>query len=761
MPNGVMKNGRRFVRFYGATILVVALCLTGSLLAWHTACIAADREMMSVFRRDASDLRSQVTDQLDEHEHALRVARGLFVASTKVTLQEWRDFLDATAIIGGRPAVTGIAYVEVVPAREIDLFVAEVSAEGAHGFYVWNRPGVASGDASAPLYVIRYHEPAEQNRDAWGLNVATTPENRLVYDEARDRDALRASQPLHLAQDDTGGWGFVIALPIYEPGMPTGSVAQRRRAIKGWVASPVFVHDLFTTPWSGDRDRYRVSLSDQDGRTLFDSGGGDGAEHDHARDAESPLFVQHHISAGGRRWTLAVSPASAAMFTPDRAGAVRTLLTGLVLTVLVGSIASLVARTRGRAKQIAETMTTTLRFSEGRQRALAEQAAASNRAKSEFLANMSHEIRTPMTAILGYSDILDERLGSKTDEPLVRESLTAIQRSGRHLLVIINDILDLSKIESGRLTFEKRPCEIGRAVLEVTDSMWVRSSQKNLRLEAELRTPIPERILTDQQRVRQILINLVGNAIKFTSEGRVVVRVGADGGLLRIDVEDTGMGMSEEEASRVFVPFEQADTSSTRRHEGTGLGLTISRRLARLMGGDIDLSTRAGYGSTFTLTIPLEPVAGTPTINRLERGVHDDTRGAASCPHALSGRVLTIEDGPDNRRLIGHILTRAGLEVVMVESGVEAVRRIEGGATYDLILLDMQMPVMDGYETARRLRELGVRTPVLALTAHAMPGDRERCIEAGCNDYQTKPIDRAALLGAIDALIDPHARAAA
>ncbi len=755
-PGGGRGRGRRLVKRYGATAVVVALCLAATGLAYRAACHAADLRLESEYRADATRVRDGVVERLGDHVHALRMTRGLFVASTNVTLEEYRTFLSESEVFEQTPSIRGIAFVEYVPAGGLDRFLESVRREDA-GFRIQTHEGVPEPPADAPSYVIRYHEPHERNARAIGLNVAANSVNRVVYDESRDRGEIRASRALHLHQGAQSQWGVVLAAPIYRAGMPTGGVVERRRAILGWIATPVFLDELFASGWDQGWDRFTVRLADQDGTPMFASGDGDGVE----LGADSPFLVHHRVFVHGRRWTLALSPASADAIVPDHTRAELTLTIGVVLSALVGVIVSMTARTRGRALEIAETMTATLRLSEGRQRALAAQAEASSRAKGEFLANMSHEIRTPMTAILGYSDVLSERLQGRSDEPLVGESLSAIQRSGRHLLVIINDILDLSKIESGRFAIEKQPCEIARTVLDVVDSMWVRASEKRLGLEAELASPIPGRIYADPQRIRQILINLVGNAIKFTDEGRVRVRVGADGDSLRIDVEDTGVGMSEDEAGRVFNPFEQADTSSTRLHEGTGLGLTISQHLARMMGGRIELSTREGYGSTFTLLLPLEPVAGAATIHTLERESDDEQADCVAEPNTLRGRVLVVEDGPDNRRLLGHVLSRAGLDVHLCESGVEAIDRISRGEAFDLIVLDMQMPIMDGYETAGRLRELGVRTPVLALTAHAMPGDRERCLEAGCDEYQTKPIDRAALLRVMADLLDPPSRAAA
>ena len=381
-------------------------------------------------------------------------------------------------------------------------------------------------------------------------------------------------------------------------------------------------------------------------------------------------------------------------------------------------------------------------------------AKAANRAKSEFLANMSHKIRTPMTAILGFADILAQ---DQTDPEKI-EATQTIQQNGRHLLDIINDILDLSKIDAGKFEVERVPCSPWQIVAETSSLMRVRAAAKGIELIVEYQGSLPETIQTSPIRIRQILINLIGNAIKFTEVGSIwlvthFVRGEEGKTQLHFDVVDTGIGMSKEEVEKIFQPFMQTNSSLLTKAQGTGLGLAISQRLAELLGGTIDVISRPGRGSTFSLTIDTGQLDGVKMIECPGEVLATSEPAAAKQPKKLHGRILLAEDGLDNQRLIAFLLKKAGVEVTIVENGQIAYdKAIEtsGKATsgedhdapppFDVILMDMQMPVMDGYEATRRLREMGYKGPIIALTAYAMSTDRQKCLDAGCNDYVIKPI---------------------
>ncbi len=414
-----------------------------------------------------------------------------------------------------------------------------------------------------------------------------------------------------------------------------------------------------------------------------------------------------------------------------------------------------VEEARGQAERQAGELAVLARDRDEARRAAQE----ASRLKSEFLAHTSHEIRTPMTALVGYTELL----GDPDLSPAERaEGLATVRRNGEHLMTIVNDILDLSKIESGRMTIERMACSPFALVAEVAAVLRPRAAHDGLDVEVGYRSPLPETIETDPTRLRQILLNLVGNAIKFTPRGSVRLEVGpVEDTRLCFEVIDTGIGLDAEQQARLFTAFSQADASTTRRFGGTGLGLAISKRLAGMLGGDLRVRSLPGEGSTFTLTIDVGSLAGVRLLDR-----PPEVRAAAERPapsaderQALRGRILLAEDGLDARRLLARHLRAAGAEVETAENGLVAcelaLRAADAGTPYDLILMDMQMPELDGYAAAARLRAAGYRGPIVALTAHAMEDERARCLGAGCDGFATKPILRRTLIEVARAYLAP------
>jgi signal transduction histidine kinase/DNA-binding NarL/FixJ family response regulator len=398
-----------------------------------------------------------------------------------------------------------------------------------------------------------------------------------------------------------------------------------------------------------------------------------------------------------------------------------------------------------------------------------EQADSANRAKSAFLANMSHEIRTPMTAILGYADMLMVEGASRSQQ---LDCIQTIRQQGEHLLAILNDILDISKIEANKLdleTVDSDPCQL---VNEALSLMRVRACEKNLSCEVEYVGEIPKTIKTDPTRLRQILLNLIGNAIKFTQKGGVHIIVSLEKGIgqpaghLRFDVVDSGIGMTAEQIGLLFKPFAQGDNSMTRRYGGTGLGLSISKRLAQMLGGEISVQSQPGCGSRFTAMIATGDLQGIQMVWQTHEAtkniaaVKTSTTPAAKIdaennPPQFRGRVLVAEDGEHNQRVFRFYLQTAGLVVTVADNGRIACDKVKAamasGPPFDLILMDMQMPELDGYGATAELRAAGYKGPIIAVTAHAMTGDREKCLAAGCTDYFSKPIDPRRLLQVVEA----------
>ena len=400
----------------------------------------------------------------------------------------------------------------------------------------------------------------------------------------------------------------------------------------------------------------------------------------------------------------------------------------------------------------------------------ARKAESANQAKSEFLANMSHEIRTPMTAILGFADVLLE-CGDLDNAPPHRiEAAETIKRNGEYLLGVINDILDLSKVEAGKMSVEHIACSPCGIVAEIASLMNVKANARGLVFKVEYAGAVPETINTDPLRLRQILINMIGNAIKFTDAGSVSLVTRwvdeADHPFMQFDVVDTGIGMTEEQTGRLFTPFTQADTSTTRRFGGTGLGLAISKRFAQMLGGDIAVvDSQPGAGTRMRVTVATGPTVDTrmiadpraaTTVTPESPGPHAD--GAS--PSLEGYRILLAEDGPDNQRLISYLIRKAGAQITVVENGRlaadAALAARDGAEPFDVVLMDMQMPVMDGYEATRLLRRDGYAAPIIALTAHAMASDRDKCLKAGCDDYAVKPINRVKLIETILNHVSPQ-----
>jgi signal transduction histidine kinase len=699
----------------GPVLLVLTVCLIGTVSAWWISARIDRNSDLSRFQTVVSRAALRIHSSMDQPLALLRGARGLFAARQNVTADEWHTFVHHLSDEHA-PGLQGLAYIE---------------PEG-------------DGPADEPLTSarIRLIEPrsfvGEVGRDLAplsGLNAAMR--------RARDEGSVQISQvaggiflPPEIRE-------IVLVSPVYAA-TPLDTQAQRRAALRGWVAAVLRTDTLLADALEPVEKDLLVEVFD-------------GVRLDPVRDlyangrpelAGSEFKAVAAVHVPGRTWTLRMRTMPSFFVDGDETMPAFMAAGGFLATAIVVGVVVWISR--GRAAAVVLSAALTDKESEAQRARIAAETA--NASKGQFLTMVSHELRTPMAAILGHAELL---LDQSLSAPEHAESARTIRRNGEHLLRIINDILDLSKIEAGSMDTERVPCSPVRLVEDVVSLLQVRARPKGLVLSTAYDFPLPRAVRTDPVRLRQVLLNIVGNAVKFTSAGRVEVRTRRDGENLVFEVHDTGIGITPEQLQRLFKPFSQADSSTTRRFGGTGLGLAISDKLTALLGGRLNVSSTPNHGSIFTLAMPCID-AGEGEAVGIEDALSDPEPPEPTYDLAdltLSGRILLAEDGVDNQRLLTFWLTRAGAQVELAHNGREAVERVARSLNqardaphFDLVLMDVQMPELDGHSATIRIREHGFHGPVIALTAQSGESERQRLLCAGCDDFLGKPITRERLL---------------
>ena len=712
----------------------------------------AKRQHLTIVRQGAR-ISARIERALDQNVAILQSVKGFYAASNAVAEDEFAAFVEQW--VSDHASLQALEWVPRIPAEQRESWERGLRQDGT-SYRIRERADDGSlKDAGIrdEYFPVMFLEPLAGNEAAIGYDLGSNASRRAALEAARDSGQPVATEPVQLVQKHDSQPGVLVFTPIYRNHTQNTTISERRENLSGFALGVFRLSDLAREALA-DESSMQLQLRIVDAQdasierplTMVDLSTEpvliDALDSD--TETDLPTINSTHTFAG-RTWRIEIAAKSGYFALQHRWSTWMVLIGGMLFASLIAAFLLTITGQTAATEQLVEQRTRELELA-------THKAEAATKAKSEFLASMSHELRTPLTSIIGFSETLQSTDESERFSAETIDSLHTISRNGVHLLSLINDVLDLSKIEAGKLEIEPSSVSPFELIEDVTRLMNIRAEEKELELRVDNKVFLPETLELDPVRIRQILVNLIGNGIKFTDSGFVEITASTmevDGRtLLEFVVSDTGIGMNGEQIERILEPFTQADGTTTRKFGGTGLGLTISRRLARMQGGDISLESTPGAGSRFAVQVAAGGLTSeTPWLSYEEyvlRTSRNSTKAEiVEIPSSIGGRVLLAEDGLDNQRLISFLLRKAGVDVTLVENGRDAVdAAMSADPPFDLVLMDMQMPILDGYGAVRELRANGFKQPIIALTANAMQGDREKCVAAGCDDYATKPIER-------------------
>ncbi len=712
----------------------LCLILTSASAFWAYRSSVA--ENTGRFERAVGSFSNTLKSRMTLYTNALISTRNIFDLKPNLSREEFSRFVSGMRLRESAPGIQSVGYVERVSGQQARKIISKLKLTS--GVPVIN---FKKSELDLVVYVERI-QPTSTTVVA--MDLSESPARKAAMDKARDTGLPTATDRVVPMTPDSPQniFAFLVVVPRYRSGLPLETVQQRRNALIGFIFGGFRAHSLFGQ--MSDDLRFRnsnFSMEIYDGpdfeaqRMLYSEGRPLSGDLTWLRSFE--FAFANHI------WSVRISAPENFALAYLRWSPYFVFALGTLLSALVG----LALR---RSQKLSERLRVDLLARQETERQLSQarqDAEAANQAKSMFLANISHEIRTPLGVMVGFAEMALTQPG-QTD---IKKSLTTIIRNGKELNRIIGDVLDVAKIEAKTLSLEMAPLSLQQMLQDIVDTWRPAISAKGLHLQTDFSDGLPKFIQSDETRVKQVLTNLLSNAVKFTQTGFINISVGTDlpegVSLTQIlfTIEDSGLGINDDNKSKLFIPFSQADMSITRKFGGSGLGLALSREIATALGGDLKLDMSVeGRGSRFTFVLPATPVPSTTMVDR---------KSFSFDFSFLKGkRILLVEDSVDNQVLITLILQRSGMVVEVASNGEDGVRKALN-ADFDLILMDIQMPVMDGNMAFRRLREATLRKPVIALTAHALKEERDKAMALGFAAYLTKPIDREILLTTISKII--------
>lgn len=733
---GRLASLRRSPASLMAAAAFAGIATMSTWMASHTS-TESTRIANERFGFNVSEAQVAIRQRLMAYQQVLRGGVGLFAATgNQVTREEWRAYVNTLAIDKYYPGIQGIGFSKHIAAQRRNAHVLAIRSGGLPDYQI--KPGGERDEYTSIIYL----EPLDwRNRRAFGFDMFTEPVRREAMIMARDTGAPSISGKVTLVQE-TGQAvqnGFLMYLPVYEAGVPPATVEERRAGLVGYVYAPFRLHDLMRGILGSDRlSNIRLELYDgvllREEDALYDSAGSSQPQ------MASAFTVMERLEIDGRTWTIRFSSLPTFDAAIDVQKPRLILSAGLLVSLLFSVLAWSLSVNRARTRELADA---------NEQLSQAKDAAeAANRAKSLFLANMSHELRTPLNAVLGYAQLL-KRDGSFSKWQA--SAFDTIQRGGEHLLTLISDILDVSKIEAGKLDIVPGAVELSVFLDGVADIIRVRADEKCIEFVFEPPSDVPHWVQADEKRLRQVLLNLLGNAIKFTDHGQVTFRAtcvetSSNEVRLRFEVWDTGIGIAGEKQGAIFKPFEQV-CDPQHRSGGTGLGLSISRELLRLMGSEVEFESTLGVGSRFWFELSLPTLEVGPSKTRALKVV--------AAYHGPRRSVLIVDDVAENRAVLANMLGGVGFEVREAANGLDALKQANSTPP-DLVLTDVMMPVMDGLEVMRAMRQLeNLRaTSIIAVSAGVGADDQAKSLAAGANAVLSKPVNQEQLFREVGRLLE-------